>query len=87
MNLKLNDIFNKIVFHLEETYLHLKSNDSNYLKEKYLANLYWLDEEHSFESSIEFRGTITDIDEYGRLKVRTMGEIKIFNFNEITYLE
>jgi len=81
-----NALFNSIIHQFEKTYLLLKNTSVERLKERYLTNLYWMNEEHTFKSLKKFRGIITGIDEIGRLKVNIGGRTKPFNFKEIEYI-
>ena len=86
----LNTIFNRIIHQFENKYLLLKSRKFDELKGRYLTNLYWLNEEHLFLSSIsseKFHGVIKGIDESGQLRVEFKGSTGVFNFKEIIYLK
>lgn len=83
----LNNLLNKIIKQIEKQFLNLKSGNYQTLRSNYLDNLYWLNEKHSFISSVKFKGIIIGIDQIGRLMVETEHGLKKFNFKEIQYLE
>lgn len=83
----LNDLLNKIIKQIEEQFLILKSGNNHIVQSIYLDNLYWLNEKHTFISTVEFKGIITGIDRIGRLEVKTENGLQKFNFKEIKYLE
>lgn len=82
-----NHFLNTLIHHLDITYLQLKNMGGDDLKIRYLSNLFWINEEHSFSSETVFKGRITGIDEYGRLQILSGDRICTFNFKEITYLK
>jgi BirA family biotin operon repressor/biotin-[acetyl-CoA-carboxylase] ligase len=84
---EINTILNRLVYQFEKAFLLLRSGNEKLLKEKYLSNLYWLNEMHTFRSSVTFDGKITGVDELGRLIVESNGKTKRYNFKEIAYLE
>jgi BirA family biotin operon repressor/biotin-[acetyl-CoA-carboxylase] ligase len=83
----INDMLNRIILQFEKTYFKLKDNHLQDLKKRYTTNLYWINEAHTFRSSITFMGEIMGIDDYGRLEVNIDGNKKKFKFKEITYLK
>lgn len=83
----LNIVFQALMESLECEYLVLRAGKFMELKECYLASLYKFNESHRFESNGEyFTGTITDVDENGRLCVASKEMIRRFSFQEIKFL-
>ena len=84
---ELNKLLNEIIKEIEKQFLILKSGKEEVLRSIYLDNLYWLNENHTFQSSVVFNGIITGIDQIGRLEVKTDNGLEKFNFKEIIYLK
>lgn len=77
-----------ILGRLESRYLRLRSGDERRLVDEYLDGLYWRGQPHLFSSGgIRFEGTIEDVDDDGRLRVRTAQGLKAFGIKEIQYIE
>ena len=72
---------------LEEQYLTLKNHGIHTIRQNYIENLFWLDEDHFFidAQGKRFMGKISGIDEVGNLKVATTEGIRKFGFKEIVY--
>lgn len=72
---------------LEARYLKLRQNELQPMMEEYLSLMYWRGEAHTFSSNNNFfEGTITGLDENGRLKVRTNSGENSFEVKEISYV-
>ncbi len=84
--LDLQEVLNGILRNLEMRYLQLKAGEYEQLKRAYLEKLYWYQEVHTFKSDKEFKGSITGIDDYGRLLVRIGNETKAFDLKEVVFL-
>jgi BirA family transcriptional regulator, biotin operon repressor / biotin---[acetyl-CoA-carboxylase] ligase len=84
----LPDLFEDIVGSLESRYLQLRAGHLAALKEQYLERLYWKDEKHLFTSNDgPFEGSITGIDEIGKLKIKVADEERSFRTSELKYVE
>jgi len=71
---------------IESNYLCLHQKEDA-LKEKYLNALYRLNEERLFRAGgIEFNGSISGIDEAGRLIIKTDNGNRTFQFKEVQYI-
>jgi BirA family biotin operon repressor/biotin-[acetyl-CoA-carboxylase] ligase len=71
---------------LEARYIKLRQND-NSMMDEYLSLMYWKGERHLFGSGDNhFEGTITGLDETGRLKILTGDGEKSFEVKEVSYL-
>ncbi|WP_460956967.1 biotin--[acetyl-CoA-carboxylase] ligase [Spirosoma litoris] len=71
---------------LEQRYLQLRTGQRDTLKINYLQILYRYQEEHTFEADgYSFRGTIIGIDTTGRLAISTAGQVRYFNFKEVSF--
>ncbi|MDN3597766.1 biotin--[acetyl-CoA-carboxylase] ligase [Mucilaginibacter myungsuensis] len=83
----LHQLLSQICAHIEAWYLKLKAGKWDEIRQAYLNNLYWLNQEREFSSDgVDFTGTITGITEHGFLVVRTESEEKEFNLKQIQFL-
>lgn len=83
----LSEVFNDILSLIESRYLQLRSGDYQTLMDQYLSALFRRHEKHMYSSNgSSFEGEILDVDEWGRLKVRTDDGLRIFGVKEIKYL-
>jgi len=72
---------------VEARYLKLRQNDLQSMMEEYLSSMYWRGEPHLFSSNNNcFEGTITGLDENGRLKILTNSGENLFEVKEISYV-
>jgi BirA family biotin operon repressor/biotin-[acetyl-CoA-carboxylase] ligase len=72
---------------VERRYLQLRSGHANDLRQEYLNNLYWINEEQQFVSNgRRFTGTIEGVDAVGKLAVRDQGQINYFGIKEISFV-
>jgi BirA family biotin operon repressor/biotin-[acetyl-CoA-carboxylase] ligase len=72
---------------VEARYLKLRENDLQSMMQEYLSLMYWRGETHVFSSNANFfEGTITGLDENGRLKVLTNSGENLFEVKEISYV-
>jgi BirA family biotin operon repressor/biotin-[acetyl-CoA-carboxylase] ligase len=72
---------------VEARYLQLRHGRESELKQEYHANLYWRNERRTFShGSKTFDGTITGVDEDGRLVVEENHETKCFDVKEIKFI-
>ena len=77
----------EILSFIESRYLQLRAGDYQTLMGQYLAALYRRHEKHMFSSNDStFEGEILDLDDWGRLRVRTNDELRVFGVKEIRYL-
>ena len=90
---ELTTLLELIAVKLEKYYLILRNKGGNSLKQRYLNNLYWYQEEHLFEDLRQasgrynqFKGQILGISNYGQLIVERQGKLEQFNFQEIKFL-
>lgn len=82
----LQKCFGDLVLALETRYVQWKSGKSYLLKQEWLNNLYLKDEPHIFTvNGTLLHGTISGIDETGRLQVLTPNGMRIFSFKEIIF--
>ncbi len=77
---------------LENRYLQLRQGNYEKIKQDYLQQLYWYQEEHLFEDLRQgdrkkFAGTILGIDTTGKLAVQTSSKIEHFSFKEIRFVQ
>jgi BirA family transcriptional regulator, biotin operon repressor / biotin---[acetyl-CoA-carboxylase] ligase len=73
--------------YLEARYLQLRQQKPAQLKQQYLSHLYWRNERHTFSrGSALFEGTITGVDENGRLMIFDDRETTSFDVKEIKFI-
>lgn len=72
---------------LEHRYLQIRAGQRSALKAAYLETLYRFEQEHWFQSGTQlFRGTITGVDDMGRLAIAEKDGVRHFNFKEVAFL-
>jgi BirA family biotin operon repressor/biotin-[acetyl-CoA-carboxylase] ligase len=82
----LSRILEGLLTSIEARYLQLKRADFTALQSDYLQLLYRINEIHRFrDSENEFEGTITGIDERGRLKISAKTE-RLFDIKEVKFI-
>ena len=82
----LMDILEKISIFIEKYYLILKSGGYDILQKNYLKRLYNFNVKASYlERGKVFEGTITGVEDGGRLVMHTDHGSKAFNFKEIEF--
>jgi BirA family transcriptional regulator, biotin operon repressor / biotin---[acetyl-CoA-carboxylase] ligase len=82
LSVELNGLMEK----LEKRYLQLRSGKTAELKEAYLRNLFRIDEEHTFTvNDRQLMGKIEGVDESGRLKINSNGQVAYFGLKEISF--
>ena len=80
--------FEELLAFIEARYLKLRRNELQAMMTEYLVLMYWRGERHVFsDSNGNFEGTITGLDESGRLKILTNGGENAFAMKEISYVE
>lgn len=73
--------------HLEVRYLMLKQGHYETLKKEYLDHLYRIGEIHRFGSQdAEFDGTISGVDDVGRLRIEVDGVEQVFGAKQVAFL-
>ena len=86
VNYHLEDVLEKVIMEIEYKYEVLKALKLPELKLKYENSMYWIGEQHQFETSNRrFKGSIVGISENGKLIVETNLGIEHFANKEITY--
>ena len=82
----LSEELSELLSLIEGRYLQLRAGDYDLLMEEYLACLYRRHERRTYSSTDStFEGEIVDVDEWGRLRIRTNDGLKVFNVKEIRY--
>jgi BirA family biotin operon repressor/biotin-[acetyl-CoA-carboxylase] ligase len=80
-------LLSQICNHIEAWYLKLKTGKFTELKQAYLNNLYWLNQEKDFKAGdIAFKGTIIGVRDNGFLVLSTKEGEKEFNLKQIQFL-
>ncbi|MEH3115315.1 biotin--[acetyl-CoA-carboxylase] ligase [Pedobacter terrae] len=83
----LMDIMEKIIIFIEKYYLILRAGKFSILQNDYLAKLYNYQTVALYKHNGEvFEGTITGVENNGRLNVVTKNGLKVFNFKEIEFI-
>jgi BirA family biotin operon repressor/biotin-[acetyl-CoA-carboxylase] ligase len=83
----LHNELENLLWCIEKSYMLLRQQNFTPLLEKYYQNLYGFGEERKFKSSgAEWTGTITGVDNAGRLKVQAADGEKVFGFKEIEFV-
>ena len=79
---------NQLLQHIENRYRLLLQDQLVILKKDYLSSLMWFNETHKFKKGeTVFSGAIVNVDDYGRLLVKTKDGIEMFHFKEIEYVK
>lgn len=80
-------VWEDILQHLETRYLQLRQGAAGALRADYLRHLYGMGEVRAFEAAGKpFDGTITGIDDAGRLCVQTTHGLRTFGLKEISFV-
>ena len=80
--------FEELLAFIEARYLKLRRDELQAMMMEYLLLMYWRGERHVFsDSNGNFEGTITGLDESGRLKILTNSGENSFAMKEISYVE
>ncbi|MES2275653.1 MAG: biotin--[acetyl-CoA-carboxylase] ligase [Bacteroidota bacterium] len=83
----LHVLLSQICSCIEAWYLKLKANKLDEIREQYLANLYWLNQQHDFASDgIPFTGKIIAVRNNGFLVLSTKNGEKEFTLKQIEFL-
>lgn len=76
-----------LILLVEKMYLKLRQNKIDYLREEYQMHLFGMGCRRNFRTgSVAFSGTITGVDEVGRLKVNTDSGERVFALKEIEFV-
>jgi BirA family biotin operon repressor/biotin-[acetyl-CoA-carboxylase] ligase len=75
-----------LVIRMEQNYLQLKNGAFHQLKSKYLQHLFGYRVERNYRSEYLFKGQIEDVDDNGRLIIRTSNTLKSFDFKEVEFI-
>lgn len=83
-----SELLEALLINFEKRYLQLKSGKSNDLKSEYLTKLYRFNEKHLFSAYQEiFLGTITGINEQGKILIEDTSGVKAYDFKEVAFLK
>jgi len=84
----LHALLSQICGCIEAWYLKLKASRLDEIREQYLANLYWLNQEREFlsDKGEKFTGAITAVRNNGFLVLRTKNGEKEFTLKQIQFL-
>lgn len=82
--LDLNEVYQELLAGIEARYLSLRAGNYKGLHKEYVERLYQYNVSQEFESDgMSFIGTISDVDESGRLCVLVDGAIRKYSLKEI----
>jgi BirA family transcriptional regulator, biotin operon repressor / biotin---[acetyl-CoA-carboxylase] ligase len=82
----MNDFLEILIIRMEQNYLQLKNGAYYQLKSKYLQHLFGYRVERNYRSEYLFKGQIEDVDDNGRLLIRTSNALKLFDFKEVEFI-
>ncbi len=83
----LSALLSEICRHIEAAYVLLRDGAADVLRNKYVSNLYRLNELHHFRSNNEvFEGMITGVSNEGKLLVKKEENVLTFDLKEIEYI-
>lgn len=86
-DLKTDELLEEILLQLEIQLDALRREDYQLIREEYYQRLRWLGQEHEFESENQrLSGTITGIDDQGRLELTSGGRQYVYDIKEIKFL-
>jgi BirA family biotin operon repressor/biotin-[acetyl-CoA-carboxylase] ligase len=83
-----NTVFAMLLEELESYYLQLRSGMVDELMNRYLSNLYWINETHVFRvNDEEMTGMIQGVDRVGRLNVKHENGYRFYDLKEISFVK
>ena len=83
----LFEMLKKLIESIEKNYLKIRNKEYEFLKMRYLSNLFRFEEYHYFrKNGQQFLGKITGIDETGKLGIETEGMVLYFDFKEVEFV-
>lgn len=83
----LSDLLSELLACIEKNYLAVKNGDYEVLKERYLSNLFRINEFHHFRKNGQlFLGKIVGIDESGQLGIESDGLVEYYGFQEVAFV-
>ncbi|MDN3550729.1 biotin--[acetyl-CoA-carboxylase] ligase [Mucilaginibacter aquaedulcis] len=83
----LKTILSEICSHIEAYYLNLKAGKLLFVRDTYLARLYWLNQVKRFRSNdVVFEGIIRNVKDEGLLVVESSQGLQEFNLKQIEFL-
>lgn len=86
IDLQKDELLEEILLKLEKQLYALREG-FDLIKNNYYQRLRWLGEEHEFEAENQrFLGTITGIDEQGRLQLTTNGQALVYDIKKIKFI-
>lgn len=82
------ELTNLLLNKIEDKYFQIQMGKINKLRKEYLANLYWKDEIHVFQSEgTFFNGRIIGVEASGKLKVELEEGERLFDFKEVVFIK
>ncbi len=85
--IELKEGLNQLLFFIEKEYILLKSGEIERIKNNYLDNFYWLNENRNFKLNNEtIQGIIRGVNSIGRLQIEINKELKSFDLKEVEFL-
>ena len=84
----LGDELSTVLGCIESRYLQLRQGEYGILMDLYLGGMYRRHEKHAFAADgVAFEGVIEDVDEWGKLRIKTDDGVRSFGVKEIQYLD
>lgn len=82
------ELTNLLLQKMEVKYFQLQKGKINTLRKEYLANMYWKDEIHVFQSEgTFFNGRITGVETSGKLIMELEEGERLFDFKEVVFIK
>ena len=82
------ELINVLLQKIEKRYFQLEKGDIESMKLEYLANLFWKDELHVFQSEGSFfNGRIIAVESSGKLKMEVEEGERLFDFKEVSFIK
>ncbi len=82
------ELTNLLLQKVEAKYFQLQKGDIKSLRKEYIANLYWKNEIHVFQSEGSyFSGRILNVEPAGKLRMETENGERLFDFKEVKFIK
>jgi len=82
------ELTNLLLQKVEAKYFQLQKGDIKSLRKEYIANLYWKNEIHVFQSEGSyFNGRILNVEPAGKLRMETENGERLFDFKEVKFIK
>ena len=83
-----DELTNLLLQKVEAKYFQLQKGEIEALRKKYIANLYWKNEIHVFQSEgTYFNGRILNVEPTGKLRMEIEKGERLFDFKEVKFIK